>query len=215
MAIFNCLFHNCVTVLQLILCMYAAHKVQNVGFSLFHLVSLWLHISDDLGRLGKGRDIYSTAKVQFDSGKCFLRIISVSGFGGFPSSTVKLTTVFNLSTHWHWVFVCTQPARMKQPDHRVRSWANVLTGACEQQGLTGVTGASGGGVGAGTWCTGFVQGSSRAAVETRLTLLTVGSLGVTVTVHTQSWKTKQRSHDSRAVSWICTVPSEQRWDVVQ
>lgn len=158
--------------------------------------------------------------MQFDSGKCFLRIISVSGFGvrktrfSFFNSQIDYTTVFSLSRLWQWVMVCTQPVRMKQPNHRVRSWANVLTSACEQQGLTGVTGASGGGVGAGTWCTGFHQGSSRAAVETRLTLLTVGSLGVTLTVQTHSWKTKQRSHDYRVISWIHTVLSEQRWDVV-
>lgn len=41
--------------------MYAAHKVQRAGFSHFHLVSLWLHISDYLGHLAKDRDIYSTA----------------------------------------------------------------------------------------------------------------------------------------------------------
>lgn len=56
------------------------------------------------------------------------------------------------------------------------------------RGATGIglTGAGGGGVGAGTWCTGFGQGSSRAAVETRLTLLTVESLGVALTVQTHS-----------------------------
>lgn len=55
-------------------------------------------------------------------------------------------------------------------------------------GATGitVTGAGGGGVGAGTRCTGFGQGSSRAAVESRLTLLTVGSLGVALTVQAHS-----------------------------
>lgn len=66
---------------------------------------------------------------------------------------------------------------------------------CEQQGLTAVTGAGGGGVGAGTRCTGFGQGSSRAAVESRLTLITVGSLGVALTVQAHSWRTEQRSHD--------------------
>lgn len=49
-----------------------------------------------------------------------------------------------------------------------------------------VTGAGGGGVGAGTRSTDFGQGSSRAAVETRFTLLTVGSLGVALTVQTHS-----------------------------
>lgn len=37
---------------------------------------------------------------------------------------------------------------------------------CELLGLTGVTSASGYGAGAGTWCAGLSQGSSRAAVET-------------------------------------------------
>lgn len=58
-----------------------------------------------------------------------------------------------------------------------------------------MTGAGGGGVGAGTWCTGFDWGTSRAAIETRLALLTVGSLGVALTVQTHSWRTEQRSHD--------------------
>lgn len=49
-----------------------------------------------------------------------------------------------------------------------------------------MTGAGGGGVGAWARCTGVGQGSSRAAVETRLTLLTVGSLGVALTVQTHS-----------------------------
>lgn len=70
-----------------------------------------------------------------------------------------------------------------------------LVCCCEQQGLTGVAGAGGGGVGAGTRCTGFGRGSSGAAVETGLTLLTVGSLGVALTVKTHSWRTEQRSHD--------------------
>lgn len=50
----------------------------------------------------------------------------------------------------------------------------------------GVTGAGGGGVGAGTRCAGFSQGSAGAAVGTRLALLAVGSLGVTLAVQTHS-----------------------------
>lgn len=69
---------------------------------------------------------------------------------------------------------------------------------CEQRGLTAVTGACGGGVGAGTWCTGFGQGASKAAVEARLTLLTVGSLGVALTIQTHSCRTEQSSHDYMA-----------------
>lgn len=49
-----------------------------------------------------------------------------------------------------------------------------------------MTGAGGAGVGAGTRCTGFGRGTPRAAVETRLALLTVGSLGVALTVQTHS-----------------------------
>lgn len=50
----------------------------------------------------------------------------------------------------------------------------------------GVAGAVGGGVGAGTRCTGFGPGGSRSAVGTGLTLLTVGSMGVALTVQTHS-----------------------------
>lgn len=49
-----------------------------------------------------------------------------------------------------------------------------------------MTGASRGGVGARAQGTGLGQGSSSAAVEARLTLLTVRSLGVTLTVQTHS-----------------------------
>ena len=58
-----------------------------------------------------------------------------------------------------------------------------------------MTGAGGAGVGAGTRCTGFGQGGSRAAVETGLTLLTVGALRVALTIQTHSWRTEQMSHD--------------------
>lgn len=61
-----------------------------------------------------------------------------------------------------------------------------LTCGCEQQGLTDVTGARGGGAGAGTRCAGLGQSSSRAAVETWLTVLTVGSLGVALADQTHS-----------------------------
>lgn len=57
-----------------------------------------------------------------------------------------------------------------------------------------MTGAGGGGVGAGTRCTGFGQGSARAAVETGLALLAVGSLDVALTVQTHSWRTEGRSN---------------------
>lgn len=60
----------------------------------------------------------------------------------------------------------------------------------EQQGLTGVTGAGGAGVGTGARCTGVRQGGARAAVVTRLALLAVGSLGVALTVQTHSWGTE-------------------------
>lgn len=76
-----------------------------------------------------------------------------------------------------------------------------------------MTGAGGGGVGAGTRCTGFGQGSSRAAVETRFTLLTVRSLGVAFTVQTHSWRTEQRSHDWRGISWICTLQSTAKREI--
>lgn len=58
-----------------------------------------------------------------------------------------------------------------------------------------MTGAGGGGVGAGTRRAGFGQRGSGATVETGFTLLTVGSLGVAFTVQTHSWSTEQRSHD--------------------
>lgn len=52
--------------------------------------------------------------------------------------------------------------------------------------LTAVTGAFGGGVGARTRSTCFSQGGTRTAVETGLTLLTLGALGVPLTVQAAS-----------------------------
>lgn len=60
-----------------------------------------------------------------------------------------------------------------------------------EQGLTGVTGAGGGGVGAGARGTGFGQTRTRTSEETRLTLLTVGALGVSLTVQAHSYRTKR------------------------
>lgn len=61
-----------------------------------------------------------------------------------------------------------------------------------QQVLTSVTCAAGGGIGTGTWSTGLGQGSCHAAVKTRLTLLTVSSLGVVLAVQTRSWKERTK-----------------------
>lgn len=49
-----------------------------------------------------------------------------------------------------------------------------------------MTGARGGGVGAGARHTGFGQGCSGATVKTRLAVFTVGSLGVAFAVQTHS-----------------------------
>lgn len=92
-----------------------------------------------------------------------------------------------------WEQICLIPTNKQQ-----------ITGWESELGLTSVTGASGGGVGAGTWCTGFGQGRARAAVESRLALLTVGPLGVSLTVQAHSWKADQHMTSS----FIILLPLE-------
>lgn len=98
--------------------------------------------------------------------------------------------------------VNTENVRATLLRHRMRGRGNGLLCGCEQQGLTTVTGARGSGVGAGTWRTGFSQGTSWAAVEARLTFLAVGPLGVPPTVQTHSCRTEQRFHDYTC-TWSC------------
>lgn len=86
---------------------------------------------------------------------------------------------------WHTGPRCVVEARAAE----VTVWAAVVGKALVTHGRAAgiaVTGAIGGGVGAGTRSTGFSQGGTRTAVETGLTLLTLGALGVPLTVQAAS-----------------------------
>lgn len=63
-----------------------------------------------------------------------------------------------------------------------------------------MTGASGGGVGAGAGDTGIGGGSTRAAVESGHAFLTVGSLSVALAVQTDACVEKER------ILWLKVMP---------
>lgn len=178
---------------------HTANMVQCVGFPPFHLIYLDCISLITLDKRPKVEEIMScwtissTATVQFDSGKCFLRHQSNFLVQQSNKST-PLRQHCNTES-----MMCIRSVRPNLVNHcnkpRTGKEAKCVMCGGEQLRLTSVTGASRRWVRAGTRCTGFGESGSRAAVETRLTLLTVGSLCVALTVQTHSWRTKKMSHD--------------------